>query len=429
MDPSGRGSVAAVIGCHRCDAEAGLRIGHEFLCGSCAVEDLRSDAEPPIVLCDLCEGESTLRFDERFLCGRCALALLCEEARGVPDVLPRFASALDSAIAGEQESVVAWAWQLARMTREGKLSVADISATYHQALIGALAGDEDGGSARLLEAASGLFAAYAASLDARLAELTGEASGLRSGADGLKRYAEQLRDERDEAVMRLRRESRARGAVVRQLTKAKEEERDRIAEEMHDDTVQTMVAVQMRLHGLRLTETAAERHGSLEDLERVTTSAIGRLRRLMFELRSDLLEQYGLERTLREYLRRTGEHFGLEFRLDDRLGYEPVADVRVNVYRIAQEAIANVRKHARATRVSVTLDERDGGILVTVRDDGRGFDPVGTPIDPEHLGLRAMRERAEGAGGWFGVASELEAGTEVTYWIPNRIGSSSLGAA
>jgi signal transduction histidine kinase len=110
---------------------------------------------------------------------------------------------------------------------------------------------------------------------------------------------------------------------------------------------------------------------------------------------------------------------GLQTNLENRLIEEPPEAVRTTLYRIAQEALTNVRKHAQARRVEILLDSREGGVFVRVRDDGRGFAaPVEPDPGPGHLGLSAMRERAEMADGWCRVASLPEDGTTVEYWIP-----------
>jgi signal transduction histidine kinase len=101
-------------------------------------------------------------------------------------------------------------------------------------------------------------------------------------------------------------------------------------------------------------------------------------------------------------------------------GSEPAAltsEVRVTLYRIAQEAIANVIKHASARHIDVTVDEQDGGCLMRIVDDGAGLG--GTLEDrPGHLGLPSMRERAELAGGWLRVEAGDRSGTVVSAWVP-----------
>ena len=87
------------------------------------------------------------------------------------------------------------------------------------------------------------------------------------------------------------------------------------------------------------------------------------------------------------------------------------------LYRIAQEVLTNVRKHAGAENAIVTLDARDGGYYVRVRDDGVGFTPESATARPGHLGLAAIRERAELAGGWLRIESAPNDGTTVEFWI------------
>jgi signal transduction histidine kinase len=420
MDATNMSVALRAIGCRRCDADAGVRVGREFLCGSCAIDDLGTDLEPPVVLCDVCQRDSTLRLDERFLCGRCALAMLCVDAEADSDLVRGFSSALSSAIVGQREPAIAWVWQVTQRTRDGTLGVADASAAYHRALAGCVE-DASRGAGPWLEAGTTVFGAYAAAVDGQLEGVIDEAATLRAERDGLRRQVDELRREREETTARLRRAEGERGALVRHLTSAKEEERSRIAEEIHDDTVQTLVAVQMRLQILGAQAARKADAESLAELARITASSIGRLRTLMFELRADLLDRYGLVSTLRELLGRTEEQFGVAFRLEERLVHEPAPDVRANVYRIAQEAITNVRKHARAKHVRVGLEEREDGVGVTVQDDGCGFDVEASP-SLEHAGLRFMRDRAERAGGWVRITSTEGLGTRVEAWIPNSVG-------
>ena len=88
------------------------------------------------------------------------------------------------------------------------------------------------------------------------------------------------------------------------------------------------------------------------------------------------------------------------------------------LYRLAQEALTNVRKHARASTAAVLLDERDGGYRLRVTDNGVGFKVEDASPVPGHLGLAAMRERAELAGGWLRIESAVDAGTTVECWLP-----------
>ena len=139
----------------------------------------------------------------------------------------------------------------------------------------------------------------------------------------------------------------------------------------------------------------------------------------MFELRPASLDREGLAAALREYLTEAAEEGGFSWEVDDGLSRTPPADIRAVIYRIAQEALANVRKHARASHVSVTLRESEEGISTRVADDGVGFDLERSESGAgHHLGLASMRERAEMAGGTLFVQSEPAGGTAVEFWLP-----------
>jgi signal transduction histidine kinase len=116
-----------------------------------------------------------------------------------------------------------------------------------------------------------------------------------------------------------------------------------------------------------------------------------------------------------------------EVRLQDGLVRELPPGIRTTAFRIVQEALANVRRHAGARSVEVALGERGGGLHVVVRDDGRGFDPS-APEEPGHLGLRAMPERAELVGGRLRIESGPGRGTTVEVWLPLDAGVSDEAA-
>src|SRR5438552_3874920 len=107
---------------------------------------------------------------------------------------------------------------------------------------------------------------------------------------------------------------------------------------------------------------------------------------------------------------------GMNYRLENRLLAEPDESVQDLVYRIAQEALDNVRRHARAEHVEVLVATREGGVFVRVWDDGLGF--TAQEVLPEHSGLVSMRERAQLAGGWCRVQSLPALGTKVEFWLP-----------
>ena len=148
--------------------------------------------------------------------------------------------------------------------------------------------------------------------------------------------------------------------------------------------------------------------------------ALERLRHVSFELRPPALDTEGLIPALRVYLEKLREEHGIRFELVDHLDLDPPLETRTTIYRIAQEALANVRKHADADRVHVLAEQQDRGYLVRVQDDGDGFDLSRGTTVPGHLGLLAMRERAELAGGWWKCRSAPGAGTTVEFWVPRE---------
>lgn len=206
-------------------------------------------------------------------------------------------------------------------------------------------------------------------------------------------------------------------ALLSRLTAASETERMRIAADIHDDSIQVIAAAGMRLQMLRRQLEDPDQVELVRTCEQTIGEAIVRLRHLIFELRPPTLDRDGLAAALRMHLEQNGREVAARFRLEDRLTTRPGPATALTLFRIAQEAIANVRKHANAEEVVVTLTERADGYAVRVADDGDGFD-VEQGARPGHLGLVSMRERAELAGGRFRVDSEAGRGTEIEVFIP-----------
>ena len=223
-----------------------------------------------------------------------------------------------------------------------------------------------------------------------------------------------------ESLERVSRGDEQRRRLLARLVDAREEERARIAADIHDDSIQLMTAVGMRLGALARAASEEERVRGARNLEEAVAAAIARLRNLVFELRPRALDEGGLAPALSAYLESMHEQTGIETRLDNRLVDEPPAETRVALYRIAQEALVNVRKHSHAAAVAVTLEPQDGGFLVRIEDDGSGYDPASVDSKGSgHLGLIAMRERAETAGGRIRIDSLPGSGTQVEFWLPN----------
>jgi signal transduction histidine kinase len=232
------------------------------------------------------------------------------------------------------------------------------------------------------------------------------------------------------SIDELRKSAGDRSRLLAHIVQAQEEERQRIADDIHDDSVQVMTAVALRLATLRRRLPTGDLDPLLVSLEHDVRQSINRLRRLMFVLRPPALEAHGIAAALQAFLAQIAEDAGLAYSLDDRLQLEPEPEARTVVYRIAQEAVSNVCKHARANHIDVVLSEYDGGVLVEIKDDGAGFDATRSrQAPPGHLGLLVMQERAEQSGGWFTVESEPGTGTTVRYCVGSRRLSGEDGPA
>jgi signal transduction histidine kinase len=215
---------------------------------------------------------------------------------------------------------------------------------------------------------------------------------------------------------------------MRLLVEAHEDERRTIAADIHDDSLQILAAVGLRLQTLRRRVNDKAARSTLDAVEQMVGTAVSRLRGLMFNLRPTGLDHGDLLGTIRDRLTQVQQDEGIAYSL---AGSEPGAlttAARVTLYRVAQEAIANVVKHASASHVSVSVEERDQGCQMRIADDGAGLAAAAESL-PGHLGLASMRERTEVAGGWLRVESGALRGTVVTAWIPLQVGArSGLGS-
>jgi signal transduction histidine kinase len=229
-----------------------------------------------------------------------------------------------------------------------------------------------------------------------------------------------LNDKLFEKVGELESANVERRKLLAQLLNAHEEERQRIADDLHDDAVHAVVALRMRLETFAARTTESQLAGDLAGLEELAGAAVERLRRLLFQIQPVELERSGVGVALRIALEQASAQDGLECELDDRTTRRPARGVQTLLYRAGREALANVRNHARASRVEVRLDHDGDGFSLEVRDDGQGFEAEhGLRVRPGHLGLPAMRERVEINGGRLSVESQPGIGTALRVWLPD----------
>jgi signal transduction histidine kinase len=211
--------------------------------------------------------------------------------------------------------------------------------------------------------------------------------------------------------------------LLSSLVWAQEEERKRVSLEIHDGPAQTLYAARVRLQAYRaLRENDAERAAAeFAEAERGIKETLTEIRRLIFDLRPMSLDEIGLVTALRQYATKYEERHGVRVEVRSR-GEErrlPVS-LETALYRIVQESLTNIWKHARATRASVIVTFEAGRCGVQVADDGIGFDVAAVRANSqgEHLGIAGIRERAEMIGGTLRIASTPGAGTTLLVSVP-----------
>ena len=217
-----------------------------------------------------------------------------------------------------------------------------------------------------------------------------------------------------------------RQVLLAHLVAAQETERSRIAADVHDDSVQALAAVELRLLLLRkeIQARAEDLLPVVDDVRGTVANATDRLRHLLFDLESPAMRT-NLRSALSEAAAFVFADSGVRWRVDSEPGVDLPTETRVVAYRIVQEAMVNVRKHAAAAQVVVAVREHDCGVEVEVTDDGKGFDPGRIDRRPGHLGLAAMRGRAAIAGGDLDVGPAPGGGTRVRLWLPKQASSGS----
>jgi len=214
-----------------------------------------------------------------------------------------------------------------------------------------------------------------------------------------------------------------RAFYLRKIIGAQEEERKRIARELHDETGQALASVMVGLRNVEEAPSAEELHERLADLREVAAATLENVRRLALELRPSVLDDLGLAAAMRRYAADYMHRFNTQVDVQivglDRQRLAP--ELETAVYRIVQEALTNVAKYARATRISVLLERHDGQLTAIVEDNGCGFAAeqlLNTGALENRLGLYGMRERAELIGGTLAIESQTGYGTTVFVRVP-----------
>ncbi|HTM05546.1 MAG TPA: CheR family methyltransferase [Vicinamibacterales bacterium] len=203
-------------------------------------------------------------------------------------------------------------------------------------------------------------------------------------------------------------------ALLRRLVTAQEDLRRRISRDLHDQLGQQLTALRLALERHR-EHCRGEATADLERAQQLTREIDGAIDFLAWELRPTVLDDLGLAAALPRYVEEWSAHHGISARFENggHIQGRLDSEIETTFYRVAQEALNNVAKHAQATSVDVVLDRRDGELLLVVEDDGIGFD-IGAPdVRDNGIGLAGMRERAALAGATLQVESTPGKGTSV----------------
>jgi len=202
------------------------------------------------------------------------------------------------------------------------------------------------------------------------------------------------------------------------------EERGRIGRELHDGLAQVLAYLHLQskaAEGLLSSGQIAQAQAELQGMQEVAQEAYGDVRESILGLRTTITPSEGLIPTLTEYFDKFSQQSGINARLvigdDTDVKFVPV--VEIQLLRIIQEALANIRKHSGASRAWVRFEADEAGAVITIEDDGQGFDPSRIWQDrQEHFGLQTMRERAESVGGTLHILTQPGQGVRMTVQLP-----------
>ncbi|HUF39370.1 MAG TPA: ATP-binding protein [Anaerolineales bacterium] len=259
-------------------------------------------------------------------------------------------------------------------------------------------------------------------LESRAAELSrGRYEAVEEPVGGIAEIR-RLQDELVRLAHRVRAAQAGLRSYIGAITTAQEEERRRLARELHDETLQALIALNQRIQLAALATVDPGTTTALEELRGLAGQTIDNLRRLTRGLRPIYLEDLGLAAALEVLAREISGLSGIPIRFGqsgEPRRLEPL--VELALFRMAQEALNNVARHARAGRGELEIVYVPGAVILHVRDDGRGFDPPETAAElaPQgHFGLLGIHERAELIGARLEIRSEPGAGTQITIVLP-----------
>ena len=216
--------------------------------------------------------------------------------------------------------------------------------------------------------------------------------------------------------------------LLTKMISAQEDERKKIASEIHDDTIQSLISSYYQMETVEILIEEGRQEEALLEMREIKSGLqrnIGCMRRLLFDLRPSILDDAGLVPALENYLDRMGSENGIRGILYVEEGMpRPQPQVEVTLYRFAQEILTNVKKHACAEEVTVQLKKARNRVEMRIRDDGVGFEldrGLEAGSAGEHFGIKSLMERVELVGGEMAIYTAPGAGTEVLIQVPDDL--------
>jgi signal transduction histidine kinase len=241
-------------------------------------------------------------------------------------------------------------------------------------------------------------------------------------AAGLVWQYKEAEDELGQTAVRLEEAVAARRHLLNNIASGGDEARRRFASTLHDDSLQLLTGAELQLERIRAEAVGSRQPGQLDQLGATLRKVEDSLRRLLINVSPEVLTlPRDIKEAISERLESMRINSGIEPHSDLDLPADMPEAIEAIILKNLSEALTNVEKHAKATRVVVVAHESDGGFVVEVTDNGKGFVVSQAAHMPGHLGLLAMRERAQLAGGWFRVVSEPGAGASLKLWVPKSL--------
>jgi signal transduction histidine kinase len=245
---------------------------------------------------------------------------------------------------------------------------------------------------------------------------------LAAMATGLVWQVKEAEDELGTTAVRLEDAVAARRRLMNNIASGGDEARRRFASVLHDDALQLLTAAELQVERLRAEANGSHQAVQFDQLKTTLGRVEDSLRRLLLNMSTEVPEpNIDLRQAISERLESVRLHSGIETQVDLRLPDRVPVAIQAIVIKNVAEALTNVEKHAHATRVLVSAEVLDGGFKVEIVDDGTGFVVAESIHMPGHIGLLAMRERAQLAGGSFRIESEPGAGATVVFWVPQSL--------